>query len=79
MAGRYSTWRSSQSHDADEPDKRSNADWIELQSIITQLRNLPAGSRRDAEAMDERYREQKIARQRIDHLLQNSHARASRL
>ncbi len=41
------------------------ADWIELQSIITQLRNLPPADRRDPIAMEERYREQKIARQRL--------------
>lgn len=58
--------------DIEDPDKRSNADWSELQSVITQLRNLPARTRRDAEAMAERYREQKIARQRIDQVLQNS-------
>ena len=62
----------SQSNDPDRHDKRSNADWSELQSIITQLRNLPARTRRDAEAMAERYREQKTARQRIDQLLHNS-------
>jgi (1->4)-alpha-D-glucan 1-alpha-D-glucosylmutase len=55
-----------------DPDRLPSADWSELESIITQLRNLPARTRRDAEAMDERYREQKVARQRIDQLLQNS-------
>src|SRR6478752_1502815 len=30
------------SDDVDEPGPRSSADWSELQSIITQLRNLPA-------------------------------------
>jgi (1->4)-alpha-D-glucan 1-alpha-D-glucosylmutase len=55
-----------------DPDTRSIANWSELQSIITQLRHLPPGSRRDAEAMEDRYREQKIARQRIAELLQTS-------
>ena len=52
----------SHSEEVGDPDKRSNSDWAELQSIITQLRHLPPGSRRDPEAMEERYREQKIAR-----------------
>ncbi len=30
-----------ESDETDDPDKRSNSDWNELQSIITQLRNLP--------------------------------------
>ena len=55
-------------------EKRSVEDWSELQSVITQLRNLPPGARRDAEAMAERYREQKVARRRIDKLLRNSSA-----
>jgi (1->4)-alpha-D-glucan 1-alpha-D-glucosylmutase len=58
--------------DAGEPNNRSNADWTELKSIITQLRNLPPGSRRDAAALEERYREQKTARRRLDQLLRNS-------
>jgi (1->4)-alpha-D-glucan 1-alpha-D-glucosylmutase len=49
-----------------------NAEWAELLSIITQLRNLPPGAMRDAASMAERYREQRIARQRIDQLLQRS-------
>jgi (1->4)-alpha-D-glucan 1-alpha-D-glucosylmutase len=52
----------------------SNSDWIELQSIITQLRNLPAADRRDPFAMEERYREQKIARRRLADLVQSSPA-----
>jgi (1->4)-alpha-D-glucan 1-alpha-D-glucosylmutase len=56
----------------DDPDKRSPADWNELKSIITEIRNLPDGSRRDPVAMDERYREQKIARRRFEQLLKNS-------
>ena len=42
--------------------RASELDRIELQSIITQLRNLPPAHRRDPFAMEERYREQKIAR-----------------
>src|SRR4051812_23421267 len=58
--------------DVGEPDNRSNANWTELKSIITQLRNLPPGSRRDGAAMEERYREQKIARRRLEQLLNTS-------
>lgn len=60
------------SGDIDASDKRAAADWNELKSIVTQIRNLPAGSRRDATAMDERYREQRIARQRLEQLLKTS-------
>jgi (1->4)-alpha-D-glucan 1-alpha-D-glucosylmutase len=60
------------SADFDSSDKRATVDWNELKSIITQIRNLPAGSRRDATAMDERYREQRIARQRLEQLLKTS-------
>ena len=49
-----------------------SSDWIELQSIITQLRNLPPADRRDPFAMEERYREQKIARRRLADLVQSS-------
>ena len=52
----------------------SSSDWIELQSIITQLRNLPPADRRDPFAMEERYREQKIARRRLADLVQSSPA-----
>ncbi len=62
----------SHSEEIGDPDKRSNSDWAELQSIITQLRHLPPGSRRDPEAMGERYREQRIARLRIDQLMRTS-------
>jgi (1->4)-alpha-D-glucan 1-alpha-D-glucosylmutase len=55
-----------------ESGKKRNADWTELLSVVTQLRNLPPGSKRDAESMAERYREQRIARQRIERLLQQS-------
>ncbi len=41
----------------------------ELASIITQLRNLPVGSSRDAASMNERYREQKIAARRLEQLV----------
>jgi (1->4)-alpha-D-glucan 1-alpha-D-glucosylmutase len=57
-----------------DSDKRSSADWNELESIMTQLRNLPEGSRRDTEAMNWRYREQKIASRRLEQLLQSSSA-----
>jgi (1->4)-alpha-D-glucan 1-alpha-D-glucosylmutase len=60
------------SDDLGTRDKQASDDWSELQSIVTQLRNLPAGTRRDHEAMEERYREQRIARQRIDQLLRKS-------
>jgi (1->4)-alpha-D-glucan 1-alpha-D-glucosylmutase len=60
------------SEDVGDPDKRSNSDWSELQSIITQLGHLPPGSHRDPAAMEERYREQRIARLRIDQLMRNS-------
>ena len=62
------------SQDAGRRDKHTAHDWSELESIITQLRNLPAGSRRDSEAMAQRYREQKIASERIAQLLQSSSA-----
>jgi (1->4)-alpha-D-glucan 1-alpha-D-glucosylmutase len=51
-----------------------SSDWIELQSIITQLRNLPPADRRDPFAMEERYREQKIARRRLAGLVKSSTA-----
>ncbi|HEY3395756.1 MAG TPA: malto-oligosyltrehalose synthase [Lacipirellulaceae bacterium] len=51
-----------------------SAPWTELQSIITQLRHLPPASRRDAAAMDERYREQKIVRRRLSELVESSAA-----
>jgi (1->4)-alpha-D-glucan 1-alpha-D-glucosylmutase len=60
------------STDVGDPDNRSNADWSELESIITQLRKLPPGSQRDAESMVERYREQKIAMRRLAQLISNS-------
>jgi (1->4)-alpha-D-glucan 1-alpha-D-glucosylmutase len=60
------------SADVGDPDKRSNADWSELESIITQLRKLPPGSQRDSESMVERYREQKIAMRRLAQLTANS-------
>jgi (1->4)-alpha-D-glucan 1-alpha-D-glucosylmutase len=57
---------------ADEPGTFS--DWAELESIITQLRNLPPGSRRDAASMEERYREQSIVRRRLHQLVAASSA-----
>jgi (1->4)-alpha-D-glucan 1-alpha-D-glucosylmutase len=56
------------SHDG----RKATSDWTELQSIITQLRHLPPGSRRDAAAMEERYREQNIVRRRLSQLLESS-------
>jgi (1->4)-alpha-D-glucan 1-alpha-D-glucosylmutase len=47
-------------------------DWLELQSIITQLRHLPPGSSRDDASMEQRYREQRIARQRLNQLIEAS-------
>jgi (1->4)-alpha-D-glucan 1-alpha-D-glucosylmutase len=49
-------------------------EWAELKSIVTQLHNLPAGSRRDPAAIDQRYREQRIARQRLNDVVANSPA-----
>lgn len=46
--------------------------WLELQSITLELRNLPARHKRDAASMEERYREQAIARRRLAMLLQES-------
>jgi (1->4)-alpha-D-glucan 1-alpha-D-glucosylmutase len=53
---------------------RETDDWTELESIITQLRHLPPASRRDAAAMDERYREQNIVRRRLANLVESSPA-----
>ena len=61
-------------HDTTGGNGGTTADWIELQSIVTQLHHLPPGSKRDHESMEERYREQTIARQRLDQLLQTSAA-----
>jgi (1->4)-alpha-D-glucan 1-alpha-D-glucosylmutase len=55
-------------------DPGTFADWAELHSIITQLRHLPPGSRRDAASMEERYREQSIVRRRLEQLLAASPA-----
>jgi (1->4)-alpha-D-glucan 1-alpha-D-glucosylmutase len=57
---------------ADDPN--SFSDWAELQSIITQLRNLPPGSRRNHASMDERYREQLVVRRRLAQLIASSPA-----
>ncbi len=46
----------------------------ELESIITQLRHLPLGDRRDAEATAERYREQHVARRRLARLVEQAPA-----
>ena len=51
---------------------RDTDNWTELESIITQLRHLPPASRRDAAAMDERYREQHVVRRRLANLLESS-------
>ena len=50
----------------------AGSDRSELASIITQLRNLPPAARRGSEAMEERYREQRIAARRLDQLLATS-------
>jgi (1->4)-alpha-D-glucan 1-alpha-D-glucosylmutase len=50
----------------------ANDELSELQSIITQLQNLPPGLHRDMESMDVRYREQRIAKRRIKSLLESS-------
>jgi len=50
----------------------ASADREELASIITQLHNLPPAERHDEAARDERYREQRVARQRLEHLLASS-------
>jgi (1->4)-alpha-D-glucan 1-alpha-D-glucosylmutase len=41
----------------------------ELESIVTQLRHLPAYDRRTPETVHDRYREQRIARRRLGHLV----------
>ncbi len=53
-------------------DPGAFADWAELHSIIAQLRHLPPRSSRDAASMEERYREQQIARRRLDQLVSTS-------
>jgi (1->4)-alpha-D-glucan 1-alpha-D-glucosylmutase len=55
-----------------EANPAAVSEWNELESIITQLRNLPPGSRRDSEATTLRYREQKIAAGRLEELLRIS-------
>jgi (1->4)-alpha-D-glucan 1-alpha-D-glucosylmutase len=57
-----------------QDDPNSFSDWAELQSIVTQLRNLPLGSRRDHASMEERYREQLVVRRRLAELLKSSPA-----
>jgi (1->4)-alpha-D-glucan 1-alpha-D-glucosylmutase len=57
-----------------EANSAAVSEWNELESIITQLRNLPPGSRRDPEATTLRYREQKIAAARLEELLRTSAA-----
>jgi (1->4)-alpha-D-glucan 1-alpha-D-glucosylmutase len=49
-------------------DANVSTDRTELASIITQLRNLPPGTKNDSESMEQRYREQKIAARRLDQL-----------
>ncbi len=60
-------------------DSGTFSDWAELQSIITQLRNLPPGLRRDPASMEERYREQSVVRRRLHQLLTASPAVRSAL
>jgi (1->4)-alpha-D-glucan 1-alpha-D-glucosylmutase len=50
----------------------TRVDWLELQSIITQLRHLPPPFDRSSAAMEERYREQKVARERLAKLVADS-------
>ncbi|MCC6493433.1 MAG: malto-oligosyltrehalose synthase [Pirellulales bacterium] len=50
--------------------RQARIEHAELESIISQLRNLPPGERRDADAIRTRYREQRIARRRLAHLVQ---------
>ncbi|MHB8901061.1 MAG: hypothetical protein ACYC6Y_20120, partial [Thermoguttaceae bacterium] len=45
---------------------------IELESIITQLQNLPPRTDRTEPAMRERYREQEVASRRLQRLLESS-------
>ncbi|HEX2476958.1 MAG TPA: alpha-amylase family glycosyl hydrolase, partial [Lacipirellulaceae bacterium] len=59
-------------HGNSDDNGRDTDDWTELESIIAQLRNLPPASRRDAAAMDERYREQNVVRRRLSDLLESS-------
>jgi (1->4)-alpha-D-glucan 1-alpha-D-glucosylmutase len=60
--------------DFDGNSAASRAAWLELQSIITQLRHLPPRLDRSAAAMEERYREQMIVRQRLAKLLADAPA-----
>jgi (1->4)-alpha-D-glucan 1-alpha-D-glucosylmutase len=53
-------------------DPRTVTDWIEFESIIAQLKHLPPARDRSAAAMEERYREQSVARRRLADLLQAS-------
>jgi (1->4)-alpha-D-glucan 1-alpha-D-glucosylmutase len=52
----------------------ARGDWLELQSIISQLRHLPPRIDRSPAAMEERYREQMIVRQRLASLVADAPA-----
>jgi (1->4)-alpha-D-glucan 1-alpha-D-glucosylmutase len=55
-----------------QSDPRTVTDWIEFESIIAQLKHLPPARDRGVAAMEERYREQSVARRRLADLLQAS-------
>jgi (1->4)-alpha-D-glucan 1-alpha-D-glucosylmutase len=54
---------------ADETRRAIRIELTELESIIAQLRHLPACENCSASALRERYREQRIARRRLAHLV----------
>lgn len=49
--------------------RASRVERAELESIITQLRHLPPCEQRTPESVGDRYREQRIARRRLGHLI----------
>ncbi|MBB4636563.1 malto-oligosyltrehalose synthase [Longimicrobium terrae] len=51
-----------------------DADRMELESIVTALRNLPSRTRTDEASINERMRERKVSRRRLDALVQGSSA-----
>lgn len=55
---------------SENPSVRADRD--ELESVVTQLRNLPPGLQRDSASMAVRYREQAIAAQRLEKLAAGS-------
>lgn len=50
--------------------RQARIEYSELASIIAQLRNLPPCDQRSRQAIDARYREQRIARRRLAHLVE---------